>query len=332
MAVNTRARIATVCQASRFYPTVEENRRHVFGLLDLALGLRPDLVCLPETFTIPSVPRQSIEEVAEEFPGPTVEAVAARAKQHRCYIVCPVVTRREGRCWNSAVVLGRTGEVVGIYDKIHPVTSTPDYTSLEQGITPGREPVVFELDFGPVGIQICFDILFQETWAELARRGARLILWPSAYNGGFPLQAYAWMHHVYVISSVNSDSARIIDPCGRVLAQTDRYSNVIYRDINLDFAVCHYDLNLSMPELIMQAYPGQVEMRSHADDAQVVVEPLDPELTIARMQDELGFITTQEYEAIHREAYQTLWAGRTLQPRLARHGNRPIHQKWLDTG
>ena len=70
----TSARIATVCQAGRYFPTLEANRRHVLGLLDMALGLRPDLVCLPEAFTSPSVPRQTIEDLAENFPGPTVEA------------------------------------------------------------------------------------------------------------------------------------------------------------------------------------------------------------------------------------------------------------------
>ena len=41
-------------------------------------------------------------------------------------------------------VIGRSGEVVGIYDKLSPVTTTPDYTSFEDGITPGDEPCVFD--------------------------------------------------------------------------------------------------------------------------------------------------------------------------------------------
>jgi predicted amidohydrolase len=328
--MNTRARIASVCQAGRYFPTVEENRRHVLGLMDLALGFRPDLVCLPEAFTTPSVPKQSIAEVAEPCPGPTIEAVAERARSHRCYAICPVVTRREGKFWNSAVVIDRAGQVLGIYDKIHPVTTTSDYTSFEHGVTPGQVPAVFELDFGPVGVQICFDILFRETWAELARRGARLIVWASAYNGGFPLQAYAWMHHVTIVSSVNSDKACIIDPCGRILAQTDAQTNVVCRDVNLDYAVCHYDFNYSIPDLIQAAYPGRVELRPHADDGQFLIEPLDPDVTIAGLQEEVGFITTQEYEALHREGYRALRKGRAPQPQRAAHGDRPMYQKWRE--
>jgi len=40
---------------------------------------------------------------------------------------------RDGKIWNSAIVIGRDGDIVGIYDKVHPVTSTPDYTEFEGG-------------------------------------------------------------------------------------------------------------------------------------------------------------------------------------------------------
>ena len=39
--------------------------------------------------------------------------------------------------------------------------------------------------------------------------------------------------------------------------------NVICRDVNLDYAVCHYDFNYSIPDRIMEAYPGRVEIRPH---------------------------------------------------------------------
>ncbi|MEA3345852.1 MAG: hypothetical protein U9Q78_06375 [Chloroflexota bacterium] len=90
-------------------------------------------------------------------------------------------------------------------------------------MTPGSEAKVFETDFGRLGILICFpacadrDISWPEEWAELKRRGAEIIFcphligyrWPSAYNGGFPLQVYAFLHSYYVISATR-DSSRIL--------------------------------------------------------------------------------------------------------------------------
>ena len=324
---NTRARIATICQGGVYFPTIAQNRAAMLQRLEMALKYQPDLVCLPETFTTPSVPGE-LSSLVESVPGPTVDAVSSLARQHHCSIICPIFTQREGAYWNSAVVIGRDGGLVGIYDKMHPVTSSSDYTRMENGVTPGSAAPVFDLDFGRIGVQICFDIQFPEGWAALAQGGARIIFWPSAYNGGFPLQAYAWLHHTYVISAVNSSKSRIIDPCGSILAETDALLNVLVRDINLDYAVCHYDFNYNIPERIQAAYAGRVEVRTRGGDAShFVVEPVDPSLTIAQLQREIGFVTTQEYVHHHQAAYPILRAGLTPPAQVAAHGERPMYQK-----
>jgi predicted amidohydrolase len=320
--MSTKARIATVCQSGQLFNSVEQNREYVLRLLDLAAAQGTDLVCLPETFTTASVPAQAASEAIESVPGPTTDAVAERARQHRCYVICPIQTRRQGNSWNSAVVIDRSGSILGIYDKIHPVTTSSNYTSFEDGLQPASGLPTFDLDFGRIGIQICFDIGFPECWEQLARQGARIVFWPSAYNGGFPLQAYAYLHHYYVVSSVHSDKSKIIDPCGVILAETDQLANVIYRDINLDYLVCHYDFNQGIPDRILATYPGRVEIRSHRDDAHFLVEPTDPTLTTAQLQRELGFESTWQYRGRHREAYARILEGKPPLPQQAAHGDR----------
>jgi predicted amidohydrolase len=322
-----KARIATICQAGRFFNSVQENRNYVMGLLDLALRQKPDLVCLPENFVTVSVNKPK-SEIAEPVPGPTTDAVAQRAKANKCYIICPLTTTRNAKLWNSAVVIDRSGEILGIYDKACPVTSSSDYTVFEGGITPGNSEIpVFDLDFGRIGIQICFDIGFPENWEKLSQKEAKIVFWPSAYNGGFPLQVYAYLHHYYVISSVRSDKSKIIDPLGRIIAETDRLANIIYRDINLDFVVVHYDFNYSIPDKITKAYPGRVEIRSHLDDGHFLVEPIDDTLTTDQLKKEFGFESTFQYHQRHREAYQLIRQGKPPIAQKAAHGDRPQYSK-----
>ena len=321
-----KARIATVCQGGCFFSSVEANRKYIMNLLNLALKQEPDLVCLPETFTASSVTKP-LEDIAEPVPGPTSDVVAERARKHSCYVICPILTRRAGKTWNSAVLIDRKGEVAGMYDKVHPVTSSSDYTVFEKGVTPGAEASVFDLDFGRVGIQICFDVGFPETWKKLSEKGAKMMFWPSAYNGGFPLQVYAYMHHYYVVSSVATEKSRIIDPCGVILAETDKNMPVISRDVNLDFVVSHYDFNYSVPDRIMNAYPGRVEVRSHMDESHFLVEPTDEALTTDQLQREFGFESTFQYHQRHREAYQLILQGKKPVPQKAAHGERPMYAK-----
>ena len=80
--------------------------------------------------------------------------------------------------FNAAVLLDRRGTVAGIYRKVHPVALV-GRDDLEDGITPGSEFPVFDCDFGKLGIQICWDLTFDDGWQALADKGAELVVWPS---------------------------------------------------------------------------------------------------------------------------------------------------------
>lgn len=320
--MGTQARVATVCQNGRFFDSVEKNRDYVVGLLKQALHVGPDIICLPETFTTVSLPDGGAGH-PEPVPGPTTDMVANIARENNCYVICPIVTKRDGIVRNSAVIIGRNADIVGIYDKRQPVTTSPDYTVFEHGVTPGAVPTpVFDLDFGRVGIQICYDAGFPESWQEIADSGARLVFWPSAYNGGFSLRAYAWLHHMYIVTAVQADRSRIIDPLGAVRASTDQRLQCVYKDINLDYAVCHWDFNYSIPDQIQAAYRDRVEIRSDRDSGHFLVEPRVPSVSSAHLQDEFGFETTQTYHQRHRDAYEQARSGQNVSPQKAKHASR----------
>lgn len=321
--MNTRARIATVCTNGQVKETPTANREIVIDLLRQALGARPDLVCLPESFTL--CYKLPMQETAEPVDGPTVSAVAKLAKEANCYILCPIFTRREGQYYNSAILLNRRGEVAGIYDKLHPVTTTHDYTAVEWGTMPGRGDGIFDLDFGRVGVRICFDIGFADDWRMLAEKGCRMVIWPSAYNGGFPLQTHAAMNEYYVVSAVRTNSSRIINPCGTILDRTDGNGPVIWRDINLDYLVCHSDFNYGIPGRIEKTYGTRVAVRWEKDEGAIVVEPIDPAVKTADLKREFGLETRREYLQRHAAAYARLHEGKPAPAQVALHGNRPMY-------
>jgi predicted amidohydrolase len=321
--MNTRARIATVCGNRQVKTTVEENREIALALLRQALEVKPDLVCLPESFTLTYA--LSAPDVAEPVDGPTVAAVAKLAKEANCYVICPIFTCREGRCYNSAILLDRRGQVAGIYDKRHPVTTTHDYTAVECGTMPGQGDGVFDLDFGRVAVRICFDIGYTDDWRMLGEKGVKLVFWPSAYNGGFPLQAHASANEYYVVSAVRTDSSRIINPCGTILQRTDGTEPVIWRDINLDYLVCHSDFNYGIPGRIEKAYGKRVEVRWETDEGTILVEPADPAVKTEMLKKEFGLETRREYLGRHAVAYRQLASGKKPEPQTALHGNRPMY-------
>ena len=73
------------------------------------------------------------------------------------------------------------GPPAGRYAKVHPVLDRvgPDgQIVLEGGVRPGTEYNVLDLDFGRVGVQICYDVEYSEGWRRWLK-GAELVLYPT---------------------------------------------------------------------------------------------------------------------------------------------------------
>ena len=75
-----------------------------------------------------------------------------------------------------------------------------DGRRFEGGCSPGQDVPVFDCDFGKLEIQICYDMEFDYSWNELARKGAEIIAWPTQSPADVParLPRYAepLLHHL----------------------------------------------------------------------------------------------------------------------------------------
>src|SRR5438105_9391650 len=89
----------------------ERARAAAVELLEQAALDRPDIVCLPETFTGLGCGEADWFATAEPVPGPTTDAVGAVARRHGMWVICPIVERRGDRTSNAAVLLDRRGQV-----------------------------------------------------------------------------------------------------------------------------------------------------------------------------------------------------------------------------
>ena len=165
-------RIAAIAQGDWGGPTIEANRRRMAGLIELALADKPDIIALPESFTLADLAEPRIEEMAEDVPGPTLEMASAYAHANRVYILCPILARRADGLHIEAFLLDRAGQIAGSYQKNHPVVEGCGFTKLEFGSQPGRgAPAV-----GVEGAAYVFCNFFRSEWTfriEFAAGGQR---------------------------------------------------------------------------------------------------------------------------------------------------------------
>ncbi len=202
---------------------------------------RPDLLVLPEAISMLCYPDGrpdfSYRDVAEAVPGPSTEQLCTIAKQYKTNLVVGLIADRgpDRLCQNVTVVINRAGEIVGQYEKIH----EPKICRDEQDADVGSDIPVFDLDFGRIGIMVCWDLISPEIASILAAKGAQLICFPhliglpTASNFAIQLRARAVDNGVPIVAAGMRDAHNhngnqeginptcIVDSDGRVIIQSD---------------------------------------------------------------------------------------------------------------
>ncbi len=247
-------------------------------------GRRLDLLALPE-HVLMSGDSASAQTKAVPLDGPVRAFFARKARQYGTYLVGTLILREGERASNAAVVFDRNGEVVGIHRKVHPVAAMGG--DLEGGITPGREYVVFDCDFGKIGILICWDMSYEEAWDTLAKRGAEVVIVPSASPQTLRPMAQALRHRYYVVTATPRDNASIFNPIGLTIAQTTAAPTLVW-EIDLAYAVLHWSLRLEEGRLLSRTYGERVGYQYAQREDTGVFWSNDPATPIGRMVAALG--------------------------------------------
>jgi predicted amidohydrolase len=252
---NPRLRVAAIQMVSR--ATVEPNLRDAAELIAAAAVDGARLVALPEYFCLMGL--QDGDKVAvreQDGSGPLQEFLAAQAAKHRIWLAggtIPLVSPAQDRVLNTLLVFDPEGRRVARYDKIHLFSFQRDGEVYDEARTiwPGRAPVTFTLQDGPlalkVGLSVCYDLRFPELYRAMG--APDLVLVPSAFTATTGrahwetlLRARAVENLCYVLAPAQGGRhentrrthghSMLIDPWGTVLAQREEGPGVVVGEVD----------------------------------------------------------------------------------------------------
>jgi predicted amidohydrolase len=250
-------------------------------------GKQLDMVVFPEYFV--ARPGDSLAQKTVRL-DEVLPRIASCASSHHCYLVVPTLLKEEGspvRYSNAAVLVDRQGRLVGIYRKVHPVASH-DSDVMEGGLTPGREFPVFACDFGRVGIQICFDMLYGDGWDALAKQGAEIVALPSASAETSRPCMYALQHQYYIVSATPRDHAAVFSPLGLIEEEATEEGAILVQQIDLSFALVHWDEALEEGAGLTQRFGKNVGFHYYRPEDKGIFWSNDPKTTIGQMISSIG--------------------------------------------
>jgi predicted amidohydrolase len=246
-----------------------------------------DMVVFPEYFV--ARPGDSLAQKTVQI-DEVLPRIAACARRNRCYLVVPMLLQESGlpvRYSNAAVLVNRQGLLMGMYRKVHPVAGHGSDV-MEGGLTPGRDFPVFDCDFGRVGIQICFDMLYADGWDALAKQGAEIIALPSASAETSRPCMYALQHEYYIVSATPRDHAAVFSPLGLVEDQVTEEGAMLVHEIDLSFAEVHWDEALEEGAALSRLYGQKIGFHYYRPEDKGIFWSNDPKTTIGQMISSLG--------------------------------------------
>jgi N-carbamoylputrescine amidase len=175
--ISDEAKIKIACiQMQPAIGKVEVNVAHSIGLINRAVTLGAKLVVLPELCNTGYMflSREEAFAVSEPVPdGRTVRAWSEVAAKHRLHLVAGICERAGARLFNSAVLIGPDG-CIGTFRKVHL------WNEENLFFEPGDLGIpVFHTAIGRIGMAICYDGWFPETYRLAALQGADIVCVPT---------------------------------------------------------------------------------------------------------------------------------------------------------
>lgn len=219
------------------------------------------IICFQELFYGPYfgiTQERKYYKYAQPVDGPIVTRFAALAKELNMVTLLPIYEEEApGVYYNTVVVVDADGAVLGKYRKHH----IPHVDKFWEKFyfRPGNLGFpVFQTAVGPVGVCICYDRHFPESWRCLALNGAELIFNPNATAPGISNRlweieqaAAAAANGCYVLAPNRVGledneygdeavefygSSQVRDPRGNLVGEfgSTKEEEVLIRDLDLD--------------------------------------------------------------------------------------------------
>ncbi len=235
----------------------EANWRSACALIERAAAHGARLVATPENTNFLG-PHADKVRLAEPIDGPTIHRfrdLAARLGIHLLVGSFNEASDETHRCYNTSVLLGPGGDVLGTYRKLHlfDVDVSEDVRFMESDtVKAGDRVVVVETALGRIGLSICYDLRFGELYRALVAQGAQILMVPSAFtlttgrDHWEPLlRARAIETQSYVIAAGQHGRhddgglrnsyghSMILDPWGHVIARASDGPGLAFAEIDL---------------------------------------------------------------------------------------------------
>ncbi|MFY8327071.1 carbon-nitrogen hydrolase family protein [Pseudoalteromonas sp. ZZD1] len=165
----------------------EQNLQQLEQQLSQLPNTRPLLACLPESFLIFAKHGKDALAIAQQSTAYQTK-LATLCRKYGIWLAAGTmpIASSDDKYLAASLLFNNHGDVVAQYNKMHLFdVDVADGTGAyrESNFTQaGNDVVVVDSPFGKIGLTVCYDLRFSCLFNALQRRGAEIILVPSAFT------------------------------------------------------------------------------------------------------------------------------------------------------
>jgi omega-amidase len=218
----------------------EKGLRRIVQLANCLEGT--DILLLPELFASGYGFADRADE-ARASESEVIPLLSEMAKGLSTWVAGTVILERDGKYYNTFIILDRKGNLVHSQAKTHLFRPLNEH----EMFSPGNEIEGFDTEFGRLGALICYELRFPEIARKLAKQGARMILvpaeWPRSRVSAWRTlcRARAMENQVFLIACNRWGGDRVFfggcsgiyDPTGEPLIEMGDGEGVAWADIDM---------------------------------------------------------------------------------------------------
>lgn len=247
------------------------NLEKTLKMVENAAKKGAEIICLQELYKTPYFPNKKgvkVDKFLETIPGVSTEAFKSISKKYGCSIVLPIYEKaKNGKLYNTVVVLNNEGKIQPSYRKIH-IPHDPSFYEKDYFAEGDNGYQLFKHKDTAFAVLICFDQWFPEAARMTKLKGAEIIFYPTAIGnilGEKPLEGdwhNAWETVMRGHSIANSIPVAAVNRTGiegksEFWGQsfiTDSFGKVLKRASSKKDEVVIVELDLAMNDYTMEGW------------------------------------------------------------------------------
>lgn len=241
-------RIALV--QSRLGTDLTANLELAVSRMKEAAAAGAQVICFPEIQLSPFFPQfagQDASQWAIKLEHDAITSLRLTCRELGVAAFPNVYLLENEGAYDATVAIGSDGEILGVSKMVH-VVQIPPFHEQDYYAPSDTGFHVYDTRFGRVGVVVCYDRHYPESFRACALKGAELVVIPTANTKDEDLELFAWEIRVPAVQNglyvamcnrVGREhdmdfcgESIVVGPAGEIIARADDTEQILFADID----------------------------------------------------------------------------------------------------